>query len=405
MSNLNPELRVDKRGIAVTRHVKIDSAPASSRKPIAAPTLTQKDIDKLRPLRKVKPRKLTAISAKDVLVAALRFPDRKLPEIVPVPMSDQEIYDYMQLGLKAREAVALKMSGFAAHEYSTVPQQGENEPEGSYVSRVRQVEAEARNVQRRQSRYADVSHRLLLKDIPAEVTSKCLENGVSMEHFDRFLTDEQVVGLFTKTTNTKNNDVAIHSLLTGQYSYEHYEKFGIRSINKWRTSLPETQTMDVAVIAKAIDKAKSVMPKISGAPDETQMIKLAAAHGERVLDLHLPELMWHGFRTSANGGSYDYEDAKYLDDFIHSVRSQGIHDLEESNTYVSGLSEKYPRSGDTEATESRDSIYSFERILRLRDAGLEPQEIINSLQNRWRDDQAIAVYQQNVPGSLVDGLL
>lgn len=405
MSNLNPELRIDKRGIAVTRHVKADTGPTAARKPIAAPTITQKDIEKLRPLRKVKPRKLTAISAKEAVIAALRFPDRKLPDVASVPMSDQEIYDYMRFGLKAREAIALKMSGVEAHEYSSVPEQGEGEPDSSYLARSQQIEVEVRNIQRRQARYSDVSHRLGLKDVPAEITSKCLENGVSMEHFDRYLTDEQVVGLFTKTTNTKNNEWSINALMTGQYSYEHYERFGIRSLNKWRVSLPETRTMDVDVIAKAVDKAKSVMPKISGAPDENQMIKLANMHGERVLDLHLPELMWHGFRTSAEGGNYSYEDAKYLDDFIHSVRSQGIHDLEESNVYISGLSEKYPRSGDTEATESRDSIYAFDRILRLRDAGLEPQEIINSLQKRWRDDQAIAVYQQNISGSLVEGLL
>lgn len=405
MSNLIPEVRVNKLGIPVVKHVKNEPAPTTPRKPIAAPSISQKDAEKLRPLRKVKPRKLTAISAKDVTVASLRFADRKMPDLAPVSMSDQEIYDYISRGFKAREAIALKMTGIGPYEAAEPPEQGEAEPDSRYVSRVQQLQVEVNNAGKRQARYSDVAHRLSLKDVPAEVASKCLENGVAMEHFDRFLTDEQVVGLFSKVTNTKNNQMAIHSLISGQYSYEHFEKFGIRSINKWMTSLPVTKEMEVAVIEKAVNKAKETMPKILGAPDETQMIKLAAEHGERVLDLHLPELMWHRYRTPANGGNFGYEDAKYLDDFIHTVRTRGITDLGDEAPYVEGMSEMYPRPGVSEALESRDSKYALERILGLRDAGLASDEIIQSLQNRWSDQQAIAVYRESTPASLADGVL
>lgn len=405
MNNLTPQKRVNKNGVAVIKHVKLDTAPATPRKPIAAPTLSQKEIDKQRPLRKVKPRKLSPVSAKDVNIAALRFADRKMHDLTPVPMSDDQIYEYLRYGLKFREAVALRMVGLEPYEIASAPAQEEGEPDSRYLSRTQQIRIEATAVEKRQFRYADVSHRLWLKDVPAEVASKCLENGVAMEHFDRYLEDEQVVGLFSKVTNTKNNQNAINLLITGKYSYEHFEKFGIRSINKWMTVAPETMDMEPDLIEKAISKAKDAMPPINSAPDEVRMIKLAAKHGEEVLELRLPELMWHGFRTPADGGQFSLEEAKYMDDFIHEVRSRGITDLTDQTKYLTGLNEKYPKPDATERDQNTDSKYPMARIMTLHDAGLQTDEIIRSLQNRWTDEQAIAVYKENVPSSLADGVL
>lgn len=400
MSNLTPERRINKHGVAVIKHVKTDTAPSAPRKPIAAPTLTQKDIEKQRPLRKVKPRKLSAVSAKDVNIAALRFADRKMPAFAPVPMTDDEIYGYLQQGLKAREAIALKMIGMEPYEIASVPKKEEGEPDARHLSRMQQIEIEARAVLNRQARYSEVSHRLWLKDVPAESVSTCLENGVAMEHFDRYLSDEQVVGLFSKVTNTKNNEMAINMLVNGQFSYEHFDKFGIRSINKWLKGAPETMNMEPDAIEKAIAKSKEPMPAISSTPDEIRMIKLTAQHGVEILDLHLPELMWHGFRIPSAGGNFDLDEAKYMDDFIHHVRTQGINDLSENTSYVSGIDKTYP------ALEgNRESKYPMDRIIKLRDAGLTRDEIIRSLQNRWTDEQAIAVFKESVPSSLADGVL
>lgn len=399
MTNLTPQLRVDRNGKAVTRHVKEDAAPAQ-RRAFAAPTLpgglSQKEIEKERPLRKMKKRKVTATTTG---LAAFYRPEKSIPAGA-VEMSDQDVYAYLKTGLSVADAVAFSSIGVSAHEWQSDPAQGIGEADSAYTARMMRLRNETKRIGDRRERYADVAHRLELRGIPADTASKSLENGLSMKALSGYLTESEVCEIYSKNGYLKNTMKVMDELVNGVIPFDHFKAFGMRNLTNWEKNCPVYRQMPTELIGKVLEKHKTPYPGIdSAAPSEQQLIKMAA-EDERVLDLRLPELMWHGFRLERDGGSFSYEEAKVVDDFIHEVRTRGITDLEEHPRSASKqLEDFYPGSG------VQDSRYECGKILDWHNAGLSTDQIISGLQNRWNKEQAVGVYLEGGAGSLADGML
>jgi hypothetical protein len=402
MNNLIPQLRPDRNGKVVTRHVKADASPQKNRT-FAAPVLppqgaglSQKEIEKERPLKKVKKRK---IAATGVEIAALHSQGR-IAETGSIGMSDEEIYRYLSSGLTMTEGVALYAMGVGAHEWQGTPEQGEHEPDGVYSTRVARFRNEVKRLASRRERFSDVSHRLELRGVPADVASKSIENGLSMKALSGYLTEAEVCEIYSKNGYLKNNVKVMDALVDGVIPFDHYKEFGIRNLNNWEKNCPVYREMSTELLSRVVEKTKKPYPSADrAAPSETILIKLAAKD-ERVLDLRLPELMWHGYRVERDGGVFSYEEAKIVDDFIHEVRSRGIIDLDERPTMASNdFKNFYPDSGQW------DSRYDPAKVLDWHNAGLSTDNIISGLQNRWNKEQAVSVYLEDTAASLADGIL
>jgi hypothetical protein len=403
MGNLIPQLRQDINGKLVTRHVKDDVQAPQSRRPFAAPSIkaqpaemSQKDIEKARPLKKVKKRKVVA--SRDG-IAALRVPS-KMIEAGVTEMSDENVYKYLKSGLTISEAAALHSIGVDAHVWRTTPEQGEDETDSVYSARMARFNSEEKRIYGRMERFSDVGHRLESRDIPADIAGKCLENGLTMKALSGYLEAKEVCEIYSKVGYLKSNMKVMDDLVNGVIPFEHYQQFGIRNLNNWERNCPVYSFMSSEVIARAVEKAGSPYPGIETAvPNDSVLIKLAA-EDERVLDLRLGELMWHGFRTERDGGKFSYEEAKVVDDFIHEVRSRGITDLtERPRTADRTLKDFYPDAGQW------DSSYECGKILDWHNAGLSTDQIISGFQNRWNKEQAVSVYLEDTAASLASGIL
>lgn len=402
MNNLIPQLRLDRNGKAVTRHVKEDAYPQKNRT-FAAPVLkpqkaemSQKEIEKERPLKKLKKRKIPATG---VEIAALHSHGR-IAQTGTIEMSDEALYKYLLSGLTMAEGVALHAMGVGAHEWRCLPEQGENEPDGVYSTRLARFNNELKRLSSRRERFSDVAHRLELRGVPADIASKSIENGLSMKALSGYLTESEVCEIYSKNGYLKNNMKVMDALVDGVIPFDHYKQFGMRSLNNWEKNCPVYRGMPTELLSRAVEKAKAPYPSADrAAPSEQMLIKLAA-EDERVLDLRLPELMWHGYRVERDGGVFNYEEAKVVDDFIHEVRSRGIIDLDERTTMASSdFKNFYPESGQW------DSKYDPAKILDWHNAGLSTDQIISGLQRRWNREQAVSVYLEDTSASLADGIL
>lgn len=404
MANLIPQLRVDRNGKAVTRHIKEDSSSQPKRSFAAPvikrqePELSQKEIERERPLKKVRKRK---VSATGVEIAALKLADKTVPSGV-VEMSDEEVYRYLSTGLNLREAVALKAIGVEAHVWSRIPEQWENEPDGVYTNRSLRFKAEAKRVEERRERYSDVAHRLELRGVPVDTAAKAMENGLHMKALSGYLNELETAELFSKVGYLANTRSTMNLLVDGVIPFDHFRAFGIRTLNLWEKNCREYRELPMELLETAQERIKNPYPGIDRTSmSEAALIKLAHSD-ERVLELRLPVLMWNGYRTPKDGGKFSFEEAKVVDDFIHEVRSRGITDLTESRNYVSDKSynEIYPNSPD-----SYDSTYDPAKILDWHNAGLSNDQIISGMQNRWNKEQAVGVYLEQTPSSMADGIL
>jgi len=402
MGNLIPQLRADINGKLVTRHVKDEVKSPQSRRAFAAPVLppqstemSQKEIEKERPLKKVKKRKVPTSGA---YVAMLRSPDAVMGGTIE--MSDENVYEYIKTGLTMGEGVALKSIGVGPYEWQSAPAQGSDEPDGLYSTRVIRFNNEVKRIAERRQRFSDVGHRLELRNIPADTAAKCLENGLTMKALSGYLTEEEVCEIYSKNGYLKSNINVIDNLVDGVIPFEYFSEFGVRNLNNWEKNCPVYRELPAETITAVIDKAKNPHPGLDNASaSETQLMKIAA-EDSRVLDLRLPELMWHGFRTEKEGGVFNYEEAAVVDDFIHEVRSRGITDLTETPRVTDKSHKKfYPDSGD------RDSRYQCGKILDWHNAGLSTDQIISGMQNRWNKEQAVSVYLEDTAASLADGIL
>lgn len=405
MNNLSPQLRADRNGKLVTRHVKTDVGQPKTRS-FAPPVIkrqdqemSQKQVDAARPLKKAKKRKVPATG---VDIATLRFADKAIP-VDAVEMSDQDIYAFLKTGTSMQEAIALKAAAMEFYSWPDIPEQGDNEQESVYTNRKYRFMEERKRISARQERYSEVAHRLELKDIPADAASKALANGLSMKALGGYLSEEQAVQLYSKTTYTKNNMHVMDELVNGNIPFGHFEEFGIKNLNSWEKNCPEYREMPPSLIKTVTLLADAAAPHPNGrgaSASEATLIRIAAKDA-RVIELGIPSLMWHEERLRKDGGVFTFEEAKVVDDFIDEVRSRGITDLSEDKTYVgSALRGHYPdRDGDY------DSKYDCAKILDWHNAGMTNDQIITGMQNRWSKEQAVSVYLDNAPSSLAGGIL
>ena len=405
MNNLTPQLRADRNGKLVTRHVKNDVTQPKTRS-FAPPVikrqeseLSQKQVKAERPLKKSKKRKVPSTG---IDIATLRFANKSIPED-SVQASDEDIYAFLKTGTTMQEAIALKAAGMEFYSWPDIPEQGENEQEGVYVNRKYRFMEERKRILSRQERYSEVAHRLELKDIPADAASKALANGLSMKALTGYLTEEQAVALYSKTSYTKNNMHAMDELVNGNIPFGHFESFGIKNLNAWEKNCPVYREMSPELIKTVTLLAEAAAPHPNGRganASEATLIKIAHKD-ERVVQLGIPSLMWHEERLKREGGVFTFEEATVVDDFIDEVRSRGITDLSDNKTYVgSALRGHYPdREGDY------DSQYECAKILDWHNAGLSNEQIITGMQNRWSKEQAVSVYLEDAPSSLAGGIL
>lgn len=403
MGNLIPQLRADANGKLVTRHVKDDAQAPQPRRAFAAPSIkvqpaemSQKDLEKARPLKKVKKRKVPASRNS---VAAMRTLSNMV-DATTTEMSDESIYRYLKTGLPMAEGVALHSIGVESHEWQSTPDQRDGEADSMYAVRASRYKQEVRRVEERRDRFSDVAHRLELHDIPADVASKCLENGLTMKALSGYLNEKDACELYSKVGYLKGSMKVMDDLVNGVIPFGHYQQFGIRNLNNWERNCPVYSFMSSEVLSRAVEKAGSPYPGVDAATASDSVLIKLAAEDERVLDLRISELMWHGFRTVSDGGNFSYEEAKVVDDFIHEVRSRGITDLtERTRTAGRTFKEFYPDAGEF------DSSYDCGKILDWHNAGLSTDQIISGFQNRWNKEQAVSVYLEDTAASLASGIL
>lgn len=400
MSNLTPQLRADINGKLVTRHVKSDTSAPVSRRAFAAPTLnsglSKKEVEAQRPLKKVKKRKVVASSNN----IASFFAPVNFVDPTTVEMSDENIYEYLKSGLTMGEAVALRSVGVESYEWQSAPEQREDENPGTYSIRCAKHKQEVKRVLERRDRFSDVAHRLELRGIPADVASKCLENGLTIKALSGYLNEKDVCEIYSKSGYLKNNMKVMDDLVNGVIPFTHYITFGIRNLNNWEKNCPSYKELPIEILSFAVDRAATPYPGIGAASaNEATIIKMAH-EDQRVLELRLTELMWHSYRTEKEGGKFSFEEAKFIDDFIYEVRTKGISDLTENRRAASPQFEAYyPQSN------GWDSNYEVAKILDWHNAGLSNSQIISGLQNRWSKEQAISVYKDNTAASLAGGIL
>lgn len=395
MGNLIPEVRVNKNGVAVTKHVRADtSQPSKALSGLGAPKLAAPAV------RKSAAPKVRKVPTKPSILVTALGGGRPLPD--KAEASDDQLYRFLSAGVSAEDGIALTALGIDHTRLFAPLAEEPGEIPSRFAARAREFDRALRLIEKRRERYAEVSHRLRMADVPPLTASKCLDNGLSLKAL-KSLTTEEAIALFSKVARTGANTTTIAYIESGVIPFRTFEEFGIRVVSRWLKSAPVFTQMDPEVLRRVIDKPQNRTPSVAIIGDaeipEANLIELAA-QDPRVLDLRIPELMWHGFRTDADGGRFNYDEARAIDDFIHEVRSLGVTDLTDKTVYRGdALREQYPAMGDR---EPQIHLAELDRWIK---AGLRADQIIRGMQNRWSLEQSVAVFDEGISGALADGLL
>lgn len=376
---LIPQLRTDKNGKLVTRHVKTAVSP-SSVKVVPAPSVARHF--RVPPRDVAKPRR--AGTTKSDMAEAKKIREvfgvsEKEPYNSSVSMSDNEILDYMECGFTANAAIEFKRWGVDTGAARLSP-----------VARfpVRQTVARMRAL-----------------DLSPEEATKIIRHGMTDQLLDKHLTDNELFGILhderLNSAKYAERSAGVRALVMGECTRDDYRELGFENVGKYRIPLQAMHRegdVDYPVVRAIIQRAEGEYVSIQQSRyhegwnqgdyrmDFRGIAALVKKHGPEVLDLKYLGVVRLGMRFGEDMGMF-----RYMDEFF--TKSEGM---------LLRL-EPAQRKDLASMGKGGGSVADFTEILRT--AGLAPEQAIHSITNGLTVEKAKEIHLNNQSSALIDGWL
>lgn len=382
---LTPQLRADRNGKMVTRHIKAGAVlPVAATKvppPFVSAAIKQAYAVPERDVKRPR-RSATTVSG--------RAEAKKIRDFFGVPstadasgsvnMSDNEILDYMQEGFTATSAVEFKRWGISV--------------ETALMSTVGRLPVK------------ETVRRMRSLDLSPDEATRIIRNGMMDRHLDKYLSDNELFNLLReeKMNSHKYAERAkgVSALVNGDNTREEYRELGFENLGKYggylRIARESGTPLDYSVFRKAIERAEEpyrTIPKLRYNEGWTQsdsrmgihqLLSLVKKFGPEVLEVrHLGV-----FRMMTRFGE-TIEGYRYMDEFFTLAGDEPLR--------INPAQRK-----EMETWENRGwNIADFTEG--LRHAGLTPEQAYLSINNGLTLEKAKEVHLNRQSTALIEGWL
>lgn len=377
---LTPQVRADKNGKLVTRHVKTGANHSSAVSGVPAPSIASFRVperDVKRPYRAAKTQSGKAEARR--IKGFFGVPSTKQVSD-PIRMSDNEVLDYMQEGFTATAAVEFKRWGISPEvaARSTLPRLSVKQT----IVRMREL------------------------DLSPEEATKIIRNGMHDQLLDKYLNDNELFGLLHEekmhSPTYPERAQGVGLLVAGTCTREDYHELSLEQMGKYGAFLhlkrKKGEVIDYDVmraIIKRVEEPYLVIPEKryhegwyvhDGKLSVHSVLSLVDKYGPELLDLNYIGVTRMGLTIGESLESY-----RYMDDFFTAAGNESF--------FLSAAQRK--EMGDW---ESRG--YSVaDMVARMKDAGLSPEQAVHSLKNQLTLEKAKEVHLNKQAVSMLEGWL
>lgn len=377
---LTPQVRTDKNGKLVTRHVKDAAGVTSVVKKVPAPSLAQFRV----PERDVKRphRAGTSLSAKAEAKRIREFFGVPSAQEVadPIRMSDNEILDYMQEGFTATAAVEFKRWGVA--------------PEAARMSNTSRLAIK------------ETIRRMRELDLSPDEAMKIIRNGMTDNLLDKYLTDNELFGLLheEKAASPKYHERArgVQFLISGACTREDYHELSLEQMGKYgsylnvqrkngdpidydlfRATIQKVEEPYVAIPAMRYDEGWTIRDSQLGFHSVSSLVK---KYGPEILELKHMGVARMGLTIGDSLDSY-----RFMDEFF---------------TVAGDTKLALNAAQRTEMQSWKDRGYTVaDMTARMRAEGLTPEQSFHALSNQLTLEHAKEVHLNKQAISMMGGWL
>jgi hypothetical protein len=377
---LTPQVRADKNGKLVTRHVKTGSNVSSASNRVPAPSLAQFRVperDIKRPYRAA-----ATLSAKEEAKRIRSFygiPSAK--EVAdPIRMSDNEVLDYMQEGFTATAAVEFKRWGVS--------------PEAARMSNISRLPIK------------ETIGRMRALDLSPDEATKIIRNGMIDRFLDMYLTDNELFGLLheEKMSSPKYHERAqgVQLLVSGFCTRDDYHELSLEQMGKYGSYLNVRRknggSINYDVTRAMIQKVEEPYTAIPAMRyDEGWTVRdsklsfhsvssLVDKYGPEILELKHMGVVRMGLTIGESLDSY-----RYMDEFFTAAGETKLTLNSTQRTEMQGWDSKGYSVADMAA--------------RLRAEGLAPDQTFHALANQLTLEHAKEVHLNKQAVSMMEGWL
>lgn len=384
-NSLTPQLRPDRNGKMVTRHVKSGTSTSPSLGKVPAPSLSpsvlrqymvpERDVERPRRAPTTKQAAAEAKQIRDFFgVSSTEEANGS------VKMSDNEILDYMQEGFSANAAIEFKRWGIspATACMSTIPR----------------------------LRVKETVKRMRALDLTPDEASRIIRNGMTDNLLDKYLTDNELFGVLDKeklhSPKYADRSKGVVALVTGANTRDDYRELGFENLGKYggylRVKREAGEHIDYRVFRKAIERvegAQHAIPQERYHEGWTQydskmgmhsLLSLVKSHGPEVLDIrHLGV-----FRLGTRFG-YTMEGYRFLDEFFTLAGNTPLVINQEQRKEMESWEERGWKAADL--TEG------------MRRAGLTPEQTLQSITAGLTLEKAKEVHLNRQSAAMIEGWL
>jgi len=378
---LAPQLRADKNGKLVTRHVKIGIAAPSTAAKMPSPSIAkrfaipERDVKRPRRAGTTKQSLAEAKSIKEFFGISASQPVND-----PIRMSDNEILDYMQEGFTATAAVEFKRWDIT--------------PEVARMSGIRPLPVK------------ETVRRMRVLDLSPEEASRIIRNGMTDRLLDKQLDDNELFGLLHEerwdSPKYQNRSKGVQAVILGTNTREDYHELGLETLGKYGGYLnvqrKDGTEVSYEVFRRMIERVESPHVPIPSVRhhegwtnndyrmDFHSLMMLVRKYGPEVLDIKY-------FGVFRMGHRFDHtmEGYQYMDKFFSIAGQTPLRITEAQRDEMKNWKKEYPNVA--QLTE------------RMRQEGLTPEQTFHSISNGLTLEKAIEVHFNKQAAAMMDGWL
>ena len=377
---LVPQVRADKNGKLVTRHVK-GAAAGPSQRNIPSPSLVQQYVV---PSRDITKQRRSATTKTDIAEAKKIYDIFGVPESeVPqgsVKMSDNEILDYMEKGFTASAAVEFKRIDVTPEIASLAPMK--RLPIQKTVQRMRAL------------------------DLTPEEATRIIKHGMVDSLLDQQLSDNELFGLLhderLNSSKYAERSAGVRALIVGTVTREDYRELELETLGKYGGYLAQIRkdqgVVDHEVFKRIVARAEAPYVKLpthryhegwTGSDYGMDVRGLNTAvkkYGPEILDLKYLGVLRMGMRFGETLADYQYMDKFFT--------------LAEDTPFL--LKPEQKREMQSEGRRGF-SVADFTNM--LREEGLSPEQAVHALTNNLTIEKAREIHLNKQATSLIEGWL